>query len=603
LAGEITELRLFLTREPGVVLGEIATAGPSALTAVAVEIQEGSVTFRDDGTEPDRVARDGVFSAVFKFDTTREFQALRPGLKMTLGVLREPGQDTPIRRGPRDILPAADFIRDAERKTPEALKLARQEAERAAQLLEFEDPWRAAEALKIDIKTVPFLRLPGPRFDVFDPSRFKADHLFDFPIFATFPPPAQPVAIDHERSLLITATSVVEDSSRTFDACSDTGSPGGPWSFGHLMRELAHGTGLTPEQFTLNWLSGWQMPQEANGWIVNDPARGDNLRKLVIDTWQALSPERALNVDFFPARLLAIVNRPDLADRIGFGPGGSAGEGRFVFGLVHKDPNDGSCIPLRFTVILEYGVPARSCMDVKTWQGRWKDLDQFPSGDPGYNGALESITRAFTDHGSNPDQLPNMSSLGQIRTNEISLFAPWQLREFRLQDRGLLDLVTVKQTPDNSFESQPVLRAYIGANEADILSDRHVVPERFPGALSPFLGAVSGNLFQSFFWSAPDLNGLQDPVQARRKFSLATCNGCHAGETSTPFTHIGEEGRREMNEPAWTSPFLQGGDVTVPVTGGMQRYDDLTERKTALSKILDRSCFQLLAFEQLPFVH
>src|SRR5687767_8060009 len=137
LAGNVSELRLFLTEEAGIVRGEIVAAGPSTLATFSVEMEEGTVVFRDDGVEPDRVGGDGGFTARFQLDTTAEFEALRADLRETIEVLRKPSQDILIRRGPRDIVTAADAIGDAERKMPEALNMARQEAERAARLLEF----------------------------------------------------------------------------------------------------------------------------------------------------------------------------------------------------------------------------------------------------------------------------------------------------------------------------------------------------------------------------------------------------------------------------------------------------------------------------------
>jgi hypothetical protein len=58
-----------------------------------------------------------------------------------------------------------------------------------------------------------------------------------------------------------------------------------------------------------------------------------------------------------------------------------------------------------------------------------------------------------------------------------------------------------------------------------------------------------------------------------------------------------------MGAPASLSGFLLGETVTVPVSGGTRRYEDLTERETAMSDLLERSCFQLLGFKRLPFVH
>src|SRR5688572_21952663 len=93
LAGNVSELRLFLTEEPGMVRGEIVAAAPSTLPAFSVDMEEGTVVFRDDGAEPDRVGGDGVFTARFKLDTTAEFEALRTGLRETIEVLRKPSQD------------------------------------------------------------------------------------------------------------------------------------------------------------------------------------------------------------------------------------------------------------------------------------------------------------------------------------------------------------------------------------------------------------------------------------------------------------------------------------------------------------------------------
>jgi hypothetical protein len=254
---------------------------------------------------------------------------------------------------------------------------------------------------------------------------------------------------------------------------------------------------------------------------------------------------------------------------------------------------------------------------VKAWHQRWKDLDGFAVGSSGYNTALESITRAFTDHGSNPGQSPNQSSLNQLRTNEIALGPVWQLREFRLQATGsvapgILDLVTVKQTPDDGLRNgalgSATVAAYIVSREADILGNRHVVPERFPTIFTPFMGAKSDVDFppQSVFWNAPGLATppMVDAVEARRKFSLGTCNACHGGETNTFFTHIGNTGTRNPGSPAALSGFLTGITVTDPVNPPASHfYADLDERKVAMSNILTHSCFGLLGVRRIPFVH
>jgi hypothetical protein len=609
IADLVSELRVFLTDKPDQVIGELATVGETRLDGLSVVIEDGRAEFRDDGLDADKLKGDGIFTARFAMDTASEFEMLRADLKQTIEALRDSDEKAWIKRGPRDIVPATEAIKSFERKSPEALQKARTDVDRVARLLDFKSPLDGANTIGIDVDETPFLRLPGPRFDVFENERLRFTHLFDFPILEAFPPFGPPVTIDRERSLMVNNVKVVEDGGRTFDSCKGIGTAGGAWSFGHLMRELAHGTGLTPEDFTQRWLSSWKIPQQANGWIVDEPARGALLQTRIIDSWQQLSPGGVFKVDFFPARLLAIANRPDLADRIGYGTAGSAGEARLVFGLINKGPGVGNCTSLPFTVIFEYGIKGGTCQAVKAWHQRWKDLDQFAVGSVAYNQALELITHDFTDHGSNPTQLPNMSSLNQLRTNEIALGSPWQLREFRLQGAddsvppGLFDLVTVKQAPDNSLNTIGTLRDYLGIAEADILADRHVVPERFPTVLDPFLGAVSNTDSPGFFWTAPNLNTLTDPAETRRKLSLGTCNACHGGETFTVFTHIGFLGTRDMGTAAELSRFLTGINVPVPVSGGTHRYEDLAERQTAMSNILRRSCLSLLSVRRLPFVH
>jgi hypothetical protein len=601
LPSDITELRLFLTHEPNLVVGEIATSGPSTADKITVSMEEQTVNFYDNGIFPDQAKNDGVFTARFKLDTKTEFKRLRAELERTINLVRAPNENTFVRRGPRDIISADEAISDAERQSAHPLNEVRKLMERSSQLLNFDDPSVAAQSLNIDLAATPFLRIPGPDFDNLQTMRVKVDHLFNFPILDVFPPSSLPVTVTPEQSLLITATEIVNDSERSFDACSQIGTPGGVWSFGHLMRELAYGTGLSPEDFVQHWLSSWQMPQEVNGWPVYDETRRNRLQSIIIESWRSLSPA-TLSVDYFPARLLAIVNRPDLAGRIGDGAVGSAGEARFVFGLAIKDPSN-LCNSLKFTMIFEYNIPASSCGEAKNWQQRWKDLDQLDTSSSAYKQALESITRAFTDHGSNPRQFPNASKLSQVRTNEGALGDPWQLREFRLQESGLFDLVTVKQTPDMQFESHDPLGTYLTTKENDILGDRHVVPDRFPTVLNPWLGAIANTPFAGFSWSAPHLDSLTNPAETRRKFSLSTCNGCHAGETVTSFTHIGSEGMRPMGAPAQISKFLSGETVTVPVSRGTHHYEDIAERTKAMSDILSKSCFRLLGFRKLPFVH
>ena len=75
-----------------------------------------------------------------------------------------------------------------------------------------------------------------------------------------------------------------------------------------------------------------------------------------INDWKAAGGG-VLDMKVAPFKLMAIVNRMDLHDAIGYG-GGSSGETRFVYALM-----DSACNPMPFLVIFEYGNTARKCDD------------------------------------------------------------------------------------------------------------------------------------------------------------------------------------------------------------------------------------------------
>ena len=173
----------------------------------------------------------------------------------------------------------------------------------------------------------------------------------------------------------------------------------------------------------------------------------------LINDWRNASGGGPLNLAIAPFRLLAINPRIDLRTTTGGGGGyggvGSgnfldAGEARFTFGIVLPPtyvqskaqwiltaPLGGGCDATRFSVIFEYRVPKCHCEDVRDWARQWRRLNLFVPGSAAYNSRLEALTRVFTDANRNPTR-PNRSAIGQVRTNEISLAPPWEIRENQL---------------------------------------------------------------------------------------------------------------------------------------------------------------------------
>jgi len=329
---------------------------------------------------------------------------------------------------------------------------------------------------------------------------------------------------DLEKVLVIRHPSVVNDPVRT--VCNGPSPKDcGPWTFGAVMASLA-GTNdrAAVSAMTLSWLSKWEQNQTVNGFTV--PAR-PGIVPLVKTPWLQASGGSQLDFSRAPFRLLAIASRVDLRAS----DFSDAGEGRLIFGVLDAQGN-----PTQFTVIFEYRLIAPAgCSDVSLWAWAWVNLLSKQQGTEEYNSWLQVLTDHFATIAMDPSR-PNGSSINQVRTNEIALSGPWELREFQLVCPGgartcsnaTLEQVTVKQTPHQSFNGSTTLASYLNQNQAAILAGTHQVPATFMG--SPFL---SGSAPVVGPWSAP---GVTPAV--RSAFALSTCDGCHQAETFTGFLHV-----------------------------------------------------------------
>jgi hypothetical protein len=216
-----------------------------------------------------------------------------------------------------------------------------------------------------------------------------------------------------------------------------------------------------------------------------------------------------------PFRLLAITNRVDLHAT-------GNGEGRFVFGVVDAT-GKGRPMTVAFEFMLPTTNPQTGAPVTRAdWAAWFHALNGLPFG-AGYNYALQAITELFTRRGTSPAR-PGGSSLGQVRTNEILMGGPWQLREFHLTsaaDGVGLRLAATAQTPpgsavtDRTLENQALLR-YLAGSPAEIHGGFASVPD----------GLLGGQANENFAWT------FTTPVDkaARHAFAGQTCNGCHASE-------------------------------------------------------------------------
>jgi hypothetical protein len=359
-----------------------------------------------------------------------------------------------------------------------------------------------------------------------------------------------PCTIKPKRELAIRDVSVVDDAVRT--------GPGGAWSFGKLMENMAPTPADAPAMVEA-MLTSFLTQQTVNSFPL--PARTGVQQ--VLDSLRGANGQIDLTRPAF--RLLAIVNRIDLNDSDGVSAT-TAGEGRFVFGFAPFGQT------LQATLIIEYSIPAGSPADVLDLANAWHALraDTLPFPSPQYNAALQAVTERFTARNAAPGR-PNGSALGQIRTNDFFAFSPfaWEFREFHLDaTSGMLVPAPVAQTPDRNFNFTDRLGRFVLANEAVILAEKHAVPLTFEGA--PFQG---GNVdaFDFFTWQVPGVS-----PETRHRFARNTCNGCHTqGETGGAEFQIRP---RFPFQEASLSGFLLGADVTDFQAGVVRHFNELGRR-------------------------
>jgi hypothetical protein len=354
------------------------------------------------------------------------------------------------------------------------------------------------------------------------------------------------------RELEIRDVSVVDDPVRT--------APGGAWTFGKLMENMAPTPEAAPAMVEA-MLSSFLRPQTVNGFTL--PARPG--AQQVLDSMRG--PDGRLDLSRSAFRLLAIVNRIDLHDV----SASTAGEGRFVFGFAPFGQT------MQATLILEYNIPATTPAEINDLAKAWHALTTLPFPSEEYNAALQKVTERFTARNAAPGRV-NGSAIGQIRTNDFfALSFAWEFREFHLDaSSGMLVPAPVAQTPDRSFNFSDRLGRFVLANQADILAEKHAAPLTFEG--QPFQG---GNTDASdfFTWQVPGVS-----QELRHRFARNTCNGCHTfSETG------GAEFQIRPRFPFQESPlsgFLTGADVTDFPAGVIRHFNELRRRGRILHDLV-----------------
>jgi hypothetical protein len=501
----------------------------------------GHLVFRDDGNSYDKKAGDGLYTAKVAVDVN-EFR--QKALSIT-ARMKKSGYK-PIRFDHRAMIvdPDADESFDMQK-------------------------WERGEAVSISGLTNALGDIDLSDNTVSSGS--SANTVLSNNVASTVSIDAASARINAIRANCVTITNraVVEDPTRTWNSCTQSGNVNGPWTFKTIMKQLAStdpahiATDAQVSDFVKDWLNNWATNQTINGDVV---AARTAVNTRILNPWlsksrNAGSPVGQLDMRFAPFKLIAIVNRFDLRDGGVHGIKESAvGEGRYVFCLINSACN----AALKMTVILEFGVNKPNTCDARrTWAQQWVSLRDLTIGSPAYNQALQNITDQYSLSGTSPNR-PNQSSLDQLRTNENTLSSAnpgiWEMREFVLDPTThLLKENTVASNPADKYNAQvnnaDVQRmvAWVNQNAGAIRADTFSVPLTWQGF--PFLGGAAKLIVPStgqvafptgqppaaFHWDGTSASNPSTFIRndvARFNFSLLTCWGCHGGETQTGFTHI-----------------------------------------------------------------
>jgi hypothetical protein len=439
-----------------------------------------------------------------------------------------------------------------------------------------------------------------------------------------------------ERSLLITGDEVIKDATRTFTPCGNKGGvqnvpqpfgdPNGVWTFGRLMKLLAQSTDAG--EFIKSWILQLD-PRPATPLNTFPISSRPGLRGAFLVPWcnasgtvgcdqnddktLKLTPETA------PFRLLAIVNRIDLAEVFLVGPpqSKSAGELRFIF-TGHTWNNCASA--LNFYVILEYEVRKSTCDEFAKWAQSWVELSGMSKDD--FVKALAALVESVVV--SPPGQVRLRTSEQGFGTNQAGTF-PWMMRQFDWQrdDPGTpkpesaLVASLLNRTPDVSFQIAPglsQLKTWITANANDIDFDRHEIPATLPGH-GAFAAGEAGMFGDDpagtgTFWRIPGVDTFAYP-DLQHHFSLNTCAACHAAETGTNAVHVRTGGG--VFGAVSLSKFLEGGMVVNDPRGQMsggklvqRTYDDLSRRKQVLACVangFNQPCLCQATLQKISMPH
>lgn len=219
--------------------------------------------------------------------------------------------------------------------------------------------------------------------------------------------------------------------------------------------------------------------------------------------WELLGVRATTRAAELPFRLLALVNRTDLAEQLA--PESPAGEARLVYTLTNGPGDDPTSPALPVTLIFEYSLGStRSAGD---WASAFHALGALgDDSTPPRAQATHDLVSSFISPNSNA----GAPYLSQLRVNDARASTP-ELYELALDGSGKLQRRGLRNTPRPELAGTPQLLAFARDHESAIESGTHRVPAEWL--------ATSARV-EPVAW-------LGGRARLDHDFSRATCPGCH----------------------------------------------------------------------------
>lgn len=222
--------------------------------------------------------------------------------------------------------------------------------------------------------------------------------------------------------------------------------------------------------------------------------------------WQLIGVDAATPAAELPFRLLAIVNRTDLAEQLA--PESPAGEARLVYTLTDGPGDDLGSPALPLTLIFEYSLG--SAHSARDWASAFHGLGALSNDSrPLLSQATHDLVVSFIS----PPLATGSPSISQVRVNDARAGVA-VLNELAIDGSGKLQQRGLRNTPRAELAGTPQLISFARDHQSAIEAGNHRVPAEW---------LTTSARVEPIAWLGPH-------PRLDHDFSRGTCPGCHGAD-------------------------------------------------------------------------